>query len=283
MNRREILQTALLTGTAPALFAEAGMAVAAEESFAGIVDSNVSLFHWPFRRLPLDETDKLVAKLNSLGVTSAMAGTFEGLLHRDLAAANARLAEACDSNPELVAIGSINPALPDWEQDLHRCATTHRMPGIRLHPNYHGYRLDDARFLRLLDEAAKAGLFVQLAVAMEDTRTQSALAAVPDVDLTPLPEGLVSAKSVRVQLLNFKPRGPILQALAALPNLFFDTAFADGTDAVASLIAATGPDRVLFGSDAPFLIPEAALIRVHESGLEPAILRSLLRANAERL
>ncbi len=279
MKRREMLQTTLLTGAATALLAGA----ADDDSFAGIIDTNISLFHWPFRRLPLDETDKLVAKLRSLGVTSAFAGTFEGLLHRDLAAANTRLAEACSRYPELSPIGSINPVLPGWEHDLHRCVNDHRMPGIRLHPNYHGYSLDDARFHRLLESAAKVGLFVQVAVSMEDTRTQSALVSVPDADLSPLPDVLTKVKSARVQLLNFKPRAALLEPLTKLPNLFFDTALADGTDAVASLIAATGPERVLFGSHAPFLVPEGALIRVHESGLESGVLRSLLRANAERL
>jgi len=279
MKRREMLQTTLLTGAASALLAGAEE----DDSFAGILDSNISLFHWPFRRLPLDETDKLVAKLRSLGVTSAFAGSFEGLLHRDLAAANGRLADACSRFPELRPIGSINPAQPGWERDLHRCAKEHRMPGIRLHPNYHGYSLDEAHFHRLLDEAAKAGLFVQVAVSMEDTRTQSALVTVPDVDLSSLPEVLAKVKDARVQLINFKPRGAILNTLTKHLNIFFDTALADGTDAVASLIATTGLDRVLFGSHAPFLIPEAALIRVHESDLDAGVLRSLLRANAERL
>jgi predicted TIM-barrel fold metal-dependent hydrolase len=280
MKRRELLHTAFLAGAAAAL---AGEVAADDDSFAGIIDSNVNLFHWPFRRLPLDEPGQLVAKLRSLGVTTAFAGTFEGLLHRDLSGANARLAEGCSAFPELVAIGSINPALPGWEDDLHRCATVHGMPGIRLHPNYHGYTLDEACFPRLIDEAAKAGLFVQLAVAMEDTRTQSTLAAVPDVDLAALPAILDRAKTARLQLLNYKPRGPLLPTLIALPNLLFDTALADGTDAVASLMTAAGPGRVLFGSHAPFLIPEAALIRVHESGLDHARLLPLLRNNAENL
>jgi predicted TIM-barrel fold metal-dependent hydrolase len=249
-----------------------------------IIDTNVSLFQWPFRRLPLDETDALVTKLRSLGIAQAWAGSFEGILHHDLAAVNRRLAEACKSRAELVPIGSVNPTLPDWEEDLRRCIDEQQMPGIRLHPNYHGYALDDPRFAKLLELATTAGRFVQLAAAMEDTRTQHPLVRVEDVDLAPLTAVIPQIAGARVQILNYRPTSPLLETLAKTPGLYFDTARVEATDGVPNLIKRVPPQRVLFGTHAPFLVPEAALIRVHESGrLDEAALRAVLANNAERV
>ena len=66
------------------------------------------------------------------------------------------------------------------------------------------------------------------------------------------------------------------------PGVYFDAARVDGTDGVPLLVQSVPPGRVMFGSHAPFLIPEAALIRVHESAvLDEASLRAVLAENGE--
>ena len=284
INRRELLNIAAAAGVASVLAADSASTAERDAPGIEIIDTNVSLFQWPFRRLPLDVTTSLVKKLRSLGVAAAWAGNFEGVLHRDIAAVNQRLAQECKRYPELIPIGSVNIELPDWEEDLRRCIETHDMPGIRLHPNYHGYTLDDSRFERLLKLATANGRFVQIAALMEDVRTQHPLLRVADVDLAPLPAVMTRIAGAKVQILNSRPSSPLLEKLAKAPGIYFDTARIDGTDGVPKLVERVPTGRVMFGTHAPFLIPEAALIRVHESGLlnEPA-LRSVLSKNARQI
>lgn len=282
LNRRDVLNIGASAAVASLLVSDASRTEGGETPRPRVIDTNVSLFQWPFRRLPLDEPDALLAKLRSLGISQAWASSFEGVLHRDVTSVNQRLADCCKRHAAFVPIGTVNPALPDWEHDLRQCGTVHKMPGIRLHPNYHGYKLDDERFARLLKLATSAGLFVQIATAMEDTRTHHHLVQVPDVDLSPLPRVIQRTPRAKVQILNHRFRPPQAQALAKTPGIFFDTARVDGTDGVPNLIDGVPAGRVLYGSHAPFLVPQAALIRVHESGrLKPAALRACYSENAE--
>ena len=290
MQRRDFLKATLATSavlhSAATLPAPAADASAAPATRLQAVDTNVTLFHWPFRRLPLDQTAALLAKMSEHGVAQAWAGSFEGILHRDLASVNQRLADECrPTSGRLLPFGSVNPALPGWEDDVRRCHETHEMPGIRLHPNYHGYTLADPRFKRLLDLATTRGLLVQIAVQLEDFRTHHPMFQVADVDAAPLPELLAANPKARVLLLN---SGKVLESalgakLAASPGVSFDIARVEAAGSVGRHLRRLPPGRLVFGTHAPLFIYEAAVIKLYESALTDAETRALLEENPRRL
>jgi uncharacterized protein len=252
-----------------------------------IVDVNVSLSRWPFRRLRGDEPAELVARLRKHNVSQAWAGTFDGIFHKDIAAANARLSKDCRTygSGMLVPFGSINPKLPDWQEDLRRCHEEHKMRGIRLHPNYHGYKIDDPVFGELLRSASSRNLIVQLALTMEDERTQHSLMRVPPVDIAPLPGVVKNKPQLRLVLLNCYPQMRIesLKEVSAAGNVYFDFAMAERIGAVSRLIAQVSLPRVLFGSNYPLFYFESALLKVQESGLRPEQYKAVLSGNAAGL
>jgi len=253
-----------------------------------MIDVNVSLSRWPFRRLPDDEPEGLVRRLRRLGVTEAWAGNFDALLHRDLAAVNERLATACRDHGGglLRAFGAINPLLPDWRDDIRRCSELHRMTGIRLHPNYHGYALDHPVFAELLDQAGRADLIVQIALKMEDERTlHPLLKGLPTTDPAPLKDLPLTPHRPPIVLLNGLShlRGDALEQLLTLKGVWVDIAMLEGAGGMERLVKHVGSDRLLFGSNAPLFYAESAHLKLKESLLTPEQSQAIRRENATRV
>jgi predicted TIM-barrel fold metal-dependent hydrolase len=182
----------------------------------------------------------------------------------------------------LIPFGTVNPKLPDWQEDLRRCHQVYRMPGIRLHPNYHGYTLADPEFAEVLRRAADARLLVQLAVQMEDERTQYSLMRIPPVNLAPLADIVRCVPSLRLVVLN-AGRNPYWKQIAAAGNVCFDIAMVERVGGVAQLAADITPDRVVFGSHFPLFYFESAVLKVKEAGFSPEIAKMITEDNARKL
>lgn len=252
-----------------------------------MIDCNVNMFRWPYRRVIGDDPALLMTRLRARGVTQAWAGSFEGLLCRDMAGVNIRLSEACRqaSAGFFVPFGCVNLKLPAWKEDLRRCHEVHRMPGIRLFPNYHGYTLSDRMFEELLAGAAERMLIVQIALSMEDTRTQSTIVA--PVDPGPLADLLPRFPQLQVVLLNHggwtDDAGDQVAKIRKATNAHFDIAMNEGVGGLERLIALTSPSRIFFGSHSPIFYFESALLKVREALLPHDQESAILQKNAQAL
>ncbi len=274
LPRRRFIQATTLAAAAFAARAEAK---------PELIDTNVWLGRWPIRHLPLADPAALSAKLTRSGVTKAWASSLDGILHKDIAGVNARLAEACRVFPIFEPFGLINPTLPRWEADVAACATQ-KMRGIRLLPAYHGYQLDDPRFVAALKLAAEQRLAVQIALVLEDERTQNPLMRAPVVNISSLPKTLAAVPGARVMVLNWlrsMAGKPVLLALADT-KLFFDIAMLEGIAGIEATLEDMPVERLCFGSYAPVFYHEAAHLKLQESELTPAQLTAITHANAQR-
>lgn len=253
-----------------------------------MIDTNVNLFRWPYRRLIGDDPETLANRLRARGVTQAWASSYESLQCHDMAGVNLRLADACRriGADFFLPFGCVNIKLPDWKEDLRRCHEVHRMPGIRLFPSYHGYTLADPAAQELITAATDRNLIVQIALSMEDPRTQQIV--IEPADPSPLADLLVSLPRARIVFLNYgnwtddDAPEPIAK-LRKAENVYFDIAKNEGVGGLGRLIAATSTTRVVFGSHAPFFYFESAWLKVREQGLPRDQESAILETNAQTL
>jgi predicted TIM-barrel fold metal-dependent hydrolase len=252
-----------------------------------IVDVNVNLSRWPFRRLPFDQTVRLVAKLRQNQITEAWAGSFDALLHRDVSAVNASLAAECREVGDglLRPVGTVNPMLPDWQEDLRRCHEEHGMHAIRLNPNYHAYQLGDAVCDELFRLAGERGMIVQLALKMEDVRTHHPLMQVPTVDVKPLAALVSKYPEVRLIVMNNYGtiRGDAAARLVEAGQVYFEISHAEQVGALEKLVKQVSYERLLFGSHFPFFNLEASLFKFRESRLGGFMVEAIQHSNATKL
>lgn len=292
-GRREFLQRTALAGAALALAPAAGAAAAT--AAPGIVDTNVNLFRWPFRKLKYAEPAALVAKLQRHRVVEAWAGSFEALFDKDLNGVNERLAAACRDHGGglLRPFGSVNLAWPDWEEDLRRCHEQFRMPGVRIIPGYQPFDLAHPDLPRLLALVRERRLVLQIVFALEDPRVHHSALSLFPVVAEPLTAALKAEPGARVQLLHFtgNVRGDDLNRLMRDTSAAIDISRWESNGMVGRMIGVRPVtatprvplDRVMFGSHAPFFPLETALLKLVESPLTAAQLHAIMQGNARRL
>jgi uncharacterized protein len=298
IDRRQFVKASLVSAALPIGMAATHHEIRATEPLSAtpeIVDTNVHLFDWPFRRLKYGRTEALIAKLRKHRITAAWAGSFEAVLEKQFDLVNRRLADECQSHGDgmLIPIGSVNPAWPGWTADLEECHERHHMPGVRLYPMYHGYGLDHPQFARLVAEAANRKMLVQIVLRLEDERVHHPAVIVEAVDVSPLVGLLKNLPEAKVQLIN--SAGPLLgknvASLVKETAVMFDIAATEGNGGVGRLIEGTNNgyrgaipvERLLFGSHAPFFPCESALLKLFESPLSPEQLRLIMQENARSL
>ena len=180
INRRNFISHSLLTAAAFSL--PVTLKASEDESIAfsnapaagvpDIIDTNVSLLEFPFRRLKYGDTKSLVSKLRDHRITQGWAGSYESLFHKDINGVNERLAQECKSNGKgmLLPFGTVNLAWPDWEEDLRRCDEQYKMPGIRIYPIYQTFDLDHPDFPKLVQKVAERGMILQIVGDLEFTK-----------------------------------------------------------------------------------------------------------------
>lgn len=298
LDRRQFLQHSLAAGAALALtrtpFAASAPTAPATAS-PGIVDTNVNLFQWPFRKLKYSETPALVAKLRRHRVIEAWAGSFDALLHKDIAGVNERLATECRARGDglLLPFGTANLAWADWEEDVRRCNETFKMRGIRIYPGYQPFDLSHPDLPRLIAITRERNLLLQIAFQMEDPRVHHPLLKLATIDARPLVEALKSAPDARVQLLHFTGniQGADLSSLMTQTSARIDISRWEGNGIVGKMIGASPGgtparvplDRVLFGSHAPYFPLETGIMKLIESPLDAAQLLAIMQGNARQL
>jgi predicted TIM-barrel fold metal-dependent hydrolase len=123
-----------------------------------LIDSNAYVGHWPFRQLKDNTCKGLLGRMDKFGINMSVVSNLNGIFYKNTQHANEELYDEIRSDrrfsSRFVPFAVINPAYNGWKDDFEICTDKMGMKGIRLHPIYHGYELDNPACVELVKMAA---------------------------------------------------------------------------------------------------------------------------------
>ena len=180
--------------------------------------------------------------------------------------------------------GGIHPDCEDVEGTLDAVKEA-GLFGIKLHPDYQSTEFDDPRYLHIMEQAARRGLYIVTHAGI-DIAYRDHVHCTPDMILRVLSElgSVIENRLVLAHLGGFELPDEVLQKLCGTP-VYMDTAAVLGMypDKCRQIIAKHGPEKILFATDSPWAQQASFIDLLHSFGFSEEEEALMFFKNAERL
>jgi predicted TIM-barrel fold metal-dependent hydrolase len=248
-----------------------------------IVDGCAYLGDWPTYELRYRDAAGLLRLMDRTGIDAACVSLAGGMFFYDARQANERLVrEIEDRRDRLWPVGTLDLTVPTWREDLEDGLGRLGLAGYRLHPAYHGYAPDAPEAVALAEQLALAGRPLFLALYVDEERFQHAAIRVPEVTVAQITSLIERAPQTTIVLngLRTAQARQLFEAKIDLGRVYLDVnAMDQDFEGLLSLVRDHGIERLIFGSQIPFLYPEAARMVVEYSGLSEREIEAILEGN----
>lgn len=186
------------------------------------------------------------------------------------------------SSEDIISFGSLHPAQDDLQAEIDRLVAD-GIPGVKFHPDYQEFFVDDPSLVPMYRALADAGLIVLFHAGVDiglpppvhcpPDRLARVLDAVPDMTV------------IAAHMGGYQCWDGVKHYLVGR-DVYFDTSYslADlGPERMTALIKAHGADKILFGTDSPWTDQKAEIEGIRALDLSEEEKTAILGGNAERV
>lgn len=255
---------------------------------ADVIDAHTFIGNWAFRRLRRNDTAGLIGMMDQFGIAKACVASADAILYRDSHDGNKKLYDETRAHAErFLLYATLNPSYAGWQRDLKQCVDL-GFKALRLYPIYHGYTLESAECLAIIDAATEAGLPVSFQCRVEDLRQRHRMDVLDNLD----PERVLALAEQRPNttfillesILSWPRDSDYWKRMHALPFYVEYSRMTSvlGKD-IETMVGALGPERVLLGTGFPFKTPSPAFLKLQCLNADDEAKRSIAGTNLQRL
>lgn len=189
-----------------------------------------------------------------------------------------------NKNNRIISFGSIHPDADDAFEELDRIKAM-GLKGVKLHPDYQGFEIDEERMFPIYKKCAELGLIVVFHAGW-DCVSPDHIHATPEMSLRAhkaVPEMTMVLAHLGGNLL----WESVEETLAGVDGqIYFDTSMLAGyitPETLFRIIVKHGTDRILFGSDCPWSSSANSAKLIEDLPLTDDEKEKIFHKNAERL
>jgi len=215
-----------------------------------VFDPHMHIGDFPAFGVSLDR-DGLIALMEESGIDDVI------VFHPD----NAQTQTVVESSPHVYGLAWINPRVPGYVDETRHYLDHPRFLGVKLHPLLDGYLPADPSIDPVMELLGERSMPVLLHTGH------------PIFSLPWSIEDLAVKFPQNAVVMGHMGHGNIVYINAAIdiaarrPNVYLETSGMPMHTKVREAVERLGPERVMYGSDAPFHHPSVELLKVKLSGL----------------
>jgi predicted TIM-barrel fold metal-dependent hydrolase len=248
-----------------------------------IVDFCAYLGDWPTYELRYRDGSGLLHLMDRTGIDAACVSLAGGMFAYDAREANERLVrEIGERRDRLWPVGTLDLTAPTWREDLEDGLERLGLVGYRLHPAYHGFAPDAPEALAAAEQLARTGRPLFLALYVDEERFQHAALRAPEVPIAGIASLIQAAPRTTIVLnsLRTAQARQLFETGVDLDRVYLDVnAMDQDFEGLRTLVRDHGVERLVYGSQIPFLYPEAARMVVDHSELSEHEIEAILEGN----
>lgn len=224
--------------------------------------------------------DSLRARMREDGIAVAVVLSIATNAHQQRAVND--FAISIDNKQDIFAFGSVYPYSEDAFSELERIKEAGLL-GVKLHPDYQGFAVDDTRWKPLYRKISELGLITVFHAGLDYgfpppyNAMPRALRQAAEWFQTPV---------IAAHWGGINCGDGVLEYLCGTENVYFDCSFGYSMMPryyAEKILEKHGVDRMLFGTDSPWRTAEQEMRLLDNLGLSAEDMEKITHKNAERL
>lgn len=225
---------------------------------SNVIDSNVHVGPSVYDKFEFEPTiERLIERMDDAEIDEAIVSPLKPP-SLDFDDANDKLANRITGEDRLHGIGRIDPRLDDAPSHVDKAISEYGLRGIRLHPWEETYSISSKFVTPVISRAEDHGVPVWIHAGYPGVSHALSIREVaedfPDVKF-------VLTHGAQLDISGLSLMDALLLA-DETTNTLFDPSGVYRRDFIQDLVETAGPDRVVFGSNAPYFHPEVEKSRI---------------------